>query len=95
MSRSNCRDCQAPIEWQEKNGRWIPLDPITLQRHRCEVDRTRHCGKTFKGAPWMESCPKCYRSRPKAQNRDQPAPEPAHEPEALRPGGYDDDVPPF
>jgi hypothetical protein len=96
MSRSNCKDCQAPIEWQEENGRWTPLDPRTQQRHRCQIDQTcETCEKTFKGANWMTTCPSCYRSGRSAQNRDQAEPEPAHEPEALRPGGYDDDVPPF
>ena len=88
-----CRDCAAPIKWQSRNGRWVPLDPYTGDRHRCSIEKTCEgpgCGKTFKGAPWMKHCPECYKIHGSGRSRPQ---EPASKPrkrEPLKPGGSDD-----
>lgn len=92
-----CRDCGESIEWEMQGGKWIPLDPISRQRHRCQLDQTcEGCGVVFKGAPWMKVCSDCYRNggKPKdAPAQDEPeTPTRAREP--LRDMG-DDDAPPF
>lgn len=72
--RGNCRDCGAPIKWGMKNGGWIPEDPATGSRHRCQSDRTCEgpgCGKSFKGASWMKLCPDCYRNQGGGRERPQ------------------------
>ena len=59
-SSATCKDCHKPIKWTSRNGRWIPLEPRTDDRHRCQIDRTCEgpgCGKGFQGAPWMKLCP--------------------------------------
>ena len=95
-STGTCKDCQGPIKWQERNGKWTPLDPRTGERHRCQIDRIREvagCGKKFKGAPWMRACPEGYK-RDSGRGSNAPR-EPARAPrtkERLEPG-RDDDVP--
>lgn len=94
-SRSSCKDCGAAIKWRQDGGRWIPEDPTTGSRHRCEIERTCEgpgCGKAFKGAPWMSLCPSCYRGQGGGRNRPQ---EPASPPRAKEKLGEvgDDDVP--
>jgi hypothetical protein len=57
-----------------KNGGWIPEDPATGSRHRCQSDRTCEgpgCGKAFKGASWMKLCPECYRNQGGGRSRPQ------------------------
>ena len=89
----DCRDCGAPIQFIEgKNGRWIPVTPGTETRHRCELDQTcEACEKTFRGAPWMKTCPDCYRSGRSPRSSRGPA-SPPRTKERLE-GDPDDDVP--
>ena len=87
-----CRDCDAPIQFIERNGRWIPVEPGTETRHRCQLDQEcEACRKTFKGAPWMKTCPECYKGRRSART-SQAAASPPRERERLK-DGQDDDVP--
>lgn len=99
MSRvSECRDCDELISFiQGSNGRWIPVEPGTENRHRCKLEqRCESCGETFQGANWMKTCPKCYRSGRTAQNPVQEPPTPARDPERLREADdVDEDIPPF
>jgi hypothetical protein len=87
----NCRDCGAPIQFIEgRNGRWIPVTPGTEDRHRCELDQTcENCEKTFKGAPWMKTCPDCYKGGRSSRSSPGPA-SPPRTKERLDPGGEDD-----
>ena len=88
-----CRDCDAPIAFIERNGRWIPVEPGTGRRHRCALDQEcEACQKTFKGAPWMKTCPDCYRGGHTAQNPPLDRPKPPRERERLK-DAPDDDVP--
>jgi hypothetical protein len=95
MARSGreCRDCDAPIEFIERQGRgWIPVEPGTERRHRCQLDQTcENCQKPFKGAPWMKTCPDCYRGGANPRS-SQTAASPPRERERLKPD-RDDDVP--
>jgi uncharacterized Zn finger protein (UPF0148 family) len=96
-SESNCKDCGSPIKWQNRDGRWIPLDPRSDRRHTCQLDqKCESCGAPFKGANWMKVCPACYK-RDSTGGRNGPPAEtrPAREPERLAPGPRDqkDDVP--
>jgi hypothetical protein len=90
MPGRNCRDCGARIQFIEREGRWIPVEPGTEDRHRCEIDVVcQSCGETFRGGSWMKQCPKCYKGGRSASQ------EPASEPRAkekLEPVS-DDDVP--
>lgn len=93
--RGACRDCQAPIKWSMKDGRWFPEDPRTGRRHRCQLDQTCSgpgCGKTFKGSPWMDLCPDCYKTQGRGRRRPQEPARPAQPKEPLE-GDYDDDIP--
>ncbi len=95
-SRSSCKDCQAPIKWRQDGGRWIPLDPATEERHRCQIERTCEgpgCGKAFKGAPWMKLCPECYRNQGGGRERPQEPARSSRPKEPLQEVG--DDEPPF
>ena len=89
----DCRDCGAPIQFIEgRNGRWIPVTPGTEDRHRCELDQTCDaCGNVFKGAPWMKTCPDCYKGGRSSRSSQEPA-RPPREREPLK-GDQDDDVP--
>lgn len=88
-----CRDCDQPIQFIEKNGRWIPVEPGTERRHRCQLDQEcEACRKTFKGAPWMKTCPDCYRSGRTASSASQEPATPPRERERLK-DDQDDDVP--
>ena len=94
MPRSGreCRDCDAPIEFIEgRNGKWIPVTPGTEERHRCQLDQTcENCQKAFKGAPWMRTCPECYRAGGGGRSgRSEPARAPRTK-ERLEPEGEDD-----
>ena len=86
-----CRDCGAPIQFIEgRNGRWIPVTPGTEDRHRCELDQTcETCQATFKGAPWMKTCPNCYKGGRSSRSAQEPARAPRAK-EKLDPGGEDD-----
>ncbi len=88
-----CRDCGAPIQFIEgRNGRWIPVTPGTEDRHRCQLDQVcEACEKPFKGAPWMKTCPECY----KAGRSSRSSPGEARPPRTKEPlkGDRDDDVP--
>ncbi len=88
-----CRDCDAPIQFiQGRDGRWIPVDPGTETRHRCQLDQTcEACEKPFKGAPWMKTCPSCYKSGRSSRSSQEPA-SPPRERERLK-DAPDDDVP--
>lgn len=88
-----CRDCDAPIQFIEgRNGKWIPVDPGTETRHRCQLDQTcEACDKSFKGAPWMKTCPDCYKSGRTSRSSHEPA-RPPRKKERLE-GDPDDDVP--
>ncbi len=96
-SESTCKECGAPIKWQERNGRWIPLEPRTDRRHTCQLDqKCESCGAAFKGANWMAVCPACYKRDSGGAGNRQPAQTTARrEPERLKPGprGQEDDVP--
>lgn len=97
-----CRDCGAPIEFIEgptgrgnrgARRRWIPVTPGTERRHRCQLDQTcENCQKSFKGAPWMKTCPDCYRSGGGSRPGLQEPASPPRERERLK-GDPDDDVP--
>ncbi len=94
-STATCKDCNKPIKWGMDGGRWIPEDPRTGQRHRCQLDRTCNgpgCGKKFKGARWMDLCPDCYRTQGSGRNRRQEPARPAREAERLE-EDFDDDIP--
>jgi hypothetical protein len=90
---SKCRDCGEEIAFQKnKNDRWAPVHPITLQPHRCETEREcEGCHKTFKGASWMKVCGDCYRGG----GNDEPARPKPRASEPLNTGDGDDDSPPF
>jgi hypothetical protein len=95
---TDCKDCDAPITFIEgRNGKWIPVDPGTENRHRCQLDQNcQSCGKPFKGANWMKTCPDCYRTGRTVSDRNQAAPAPARKAEALTEADHvDDDIPPF
>lgn len=98
---SSCKDCGAPLDWEQAGGRWIPNDPTTGQRHRCEIDvRCESCQEIFQGAPWMKQCPKCYRAGGntggRASNSPPAAPSPSRPKEPLQDDmRFDDDKPPF
>ncbi len=88
-----CRDCDAPIEFIEgRSGKWIPVTPGTDRRHRCQLDQEcEACRKTFKGAPWMKTCPECYKGGRNSRSSQEPA-SPPRERERLK-DAPDDDVP--
>ncbi len=91
MSRNECRDCDAPIEWIETDtGKWIPVNPGRgKKRHVCQLDQLCEvCEKMFKGANWMTVCSDCYRNRPKPDSRPRPEPPPR---ETLKPTNDNDD----
>ncbi len=87
-SESNCKECGAPIKWQNREGRWIPLEPRTDRRHLCQLDqKCESCGGTFKGANWMSVCQPCYkRDSAEGGNRKPAATSARREPEPLQPG---------
>ena len=88
----DCRDCGAPIQFIERNGRWIPVQPGSERRHRCQLDQEcEACRKTFKGAPWMKTCPDCYKTGRRSRPSQEPA-SPPRERERLK-DAPDDDVP--
>ncbi len=89
----DCRDCGAPIQFIEgRTGRWIPVTPGTEVRHRCQLDQTcENCQKAFKGAPWMKTCPDCYRGGANPRS-SQAVASPPRERERLK-DDQDDDVP--
>lgn len=86
-----CRDCGAPIQFiQGRNGRWIPVEPGTEDRHRCQIERTcESCEATFKGAPWMKLCPDCYKTGRSSRSPSDEA-RPPRAKERLKPGDEDD-----
>lgn len=98
QSRKACKDCGEPIGFiKNENDRWIPVDPGTEKRHVCQLDQTcLGCQKTFKGAPWMDKCPECFRSGRNSPERPPAAPSASRPSEPLQ-GGLldDDDAPPF
>ncbi len=64
MAVTACKDCHAPIDFiQLDSGRWRPVRPGTREFHRCKLEQTcEACGGKFEGAPWMKSCPSCFKS---------------------------------
>jgi hypothetical protein len=99
MSKTtNCRSCGEEIAFEKnKNDRWAPVDPMSRQRHVCQIERVcEDCQKTFKGADWMKVCGDCYRGRGSSPGSP---PEPASEPRKTEPlqddMRFDDDAPPF
>ena len=88
-----CRDCDVPIQFiEDRNGRWMPVDLGTETRHRCKLDQTcETCEKPFQGAPWMKTCPKCYKAGRNSRS-SQAAASPPRERERLK-EDPDDDVP--
>ena len=94
---SNCRDCGEEIAFEKnKNDRWAPVDPISRQPHRCEIERVCcDCQKTFKGASWMKVCGDCYRGGGSSKPDPAPAPSAPRPTEDLHPDRDDDDAPPF
>jgi hypothetical protein len=97
MARRECRDCGAEIEWDKKDGRWIPCEPGSVaskagaKRHVCALTQTcEDCGSKFEGPNWMKVCPECYRGAGKggASHAEKAPVEP------LKPGG-DGDGDPF
>lgn len=100
MSRGGkaCRDCGAEITFIEgRNGRWIPVTPGTEDRHRCELDQVCDaCHETFKGAPWMDLCPGCYKNGGKPPESTPAATSAPGTRETLQDDPRDDnDAPPF
>ncbi len=94
-STAECKDCHKPIKWTSRNGRWIPLEPRSDERHRCQIERTCEgpgCGKAFKGAPWMDLCPECYRNQGGGRKRVQEPARPSQPKERLE-EDFDDDIP--
>lgn len=94
MARTNCRDCQAPIDWAEKEGGgWYPIEPRSGKPHRCELpQKCEQCQKEFKGAPWMKVCSDCYRAGSNGDANPKPAPA-ARQPEPLNTDVPDDENP--
>ncbi len=95
---SNCKDCNAPIKFVNMRGKWVPTDPETGARHRCDLDQTcSDCGGTFKGSPWMTQCRPCWEKENLDKNRvhrgRSPEPEPAPGPETLTEDWDDGKVP--
>lgn len=95
-----CKDCGAEIDFVRNadETKWIPVTPGTDTRHRCDLPQTcSGCQKTFRGAPWMETCPECYRNGGKAPESPGAAPRPSRKAEPLQAGfpDLDDDAPPF
>ena len=90
---SKCRDCGEEIAFKKnKNDRWAPVDPMSGQPHRCEIDRVcEDCQKTFKGASWMKVCGDCYRDG--GSTKPDPAPE-SRPTEPLQ-EDFDDGTDPF
>ena len=99
QSRKACKDCGKPIGFiqDDQTGRWIPVDPGTEERHRCDLPQVcGTCSKEFRGAPWMDKCPDCFRSGRSSPNRPQEPARSPRTPEPLRGGPVDDDdAPPF
>jgi len=100
MARTNCRDCGAPIAWDKRDGRWIPIEPGTqdreggAKRHICQLKQTcEDCGAEFQGASWMKICQKCYRAGANGgdgEGEDKAEKRPR---EPLKPGAPDDGNP--
>lgn len=93
MTKSpTCKHCEAPISFEKRDGRWVPLDPGTNRRHVCKLDLIcDECGAEFQGAPWMKLCRDCFNiNHPNRRGFKPPAQhdQPKREPEPLR---YDDD----
>lgn len=40
-NRDKCRYCLQPIKWRKIEGRWVPFDPITMERHQCSPDKLK------------------------------------------------------
>ncbi len=93
MASRECRDCGEAIEWKEAGGRWIPIDPTTQERHRCQIDqRCESCSDVFPGAPWMKQCPKFYKAgRPIGHNTDAEPARSSRSREVLTEDPSDDD----
>lgn len=93
-SSATCKDCHKPIKWTSRDGRWIPEDPRTGDRHRCKIDRTcegHGCGKVFQGAPWMKLCPACYKTQGGGRKGGQEPARSSRPKEVLEGGPLDDD----
>lgn len=98
QSRKACKDCGAPIGFiRNDQDRWIPVDPETDKRHICDLVQTcRACEREFKGAPWMDKCPECFKIGRVTPERPPARPSASRRPEPLQDDlGLDDDVPPF
>lgn len=93
----DCKHCAKPIKFVNIEGRWKPTDPETGDRHRCDLDQTcKGCGETFKGSPWMDECPQCYRGglrKDRVFRGRQTEAEPAREPERVNEDSHDDEIP--
>ncbi len=67
---TDCKHCKEPISFQKTDGRWIPVDPQTNQRHQCKVDvECQECHVTFRGSPWMKLCSICWDDEHLDKNR--------------------------
>ena len=99
QARKRCKDCDEPIGFVKdpQNGRWIPVNPGTEERHRCDLPQTcGTCSKEFRGAPWMDKCPSCFRSGARGGGSPPAAPSPSRPSEPLQGDLVDDpDAPPF
>ena len=96
---AQCRNCSAEIKFEKIGGKWVPMDPGTLERHRCQLDQNcQDCGKTFQGAPWMTQCRDCWDQANLDKNRvnrgREKAPAPAQDVEPLN-EDWDDSQAPF
>ena len=78
MTVTSCKDLHAPIDFiQLDSGRWRPVRPGTREFHRCTLEQTcDDCGDKFEGAPWMKTCPSCFKNnRPGREGFRKPAAE--------------------
>jgi hypothetical protein len=89
-----CKHCGARIQFIEREGRWIPVDPGTEDRHTCPTvtKYCETCEKPFEGASWMKQCRRCHHLGAGARNKPQDDARPARTREPLK-EVPDDDVP--
>ena len=75
MTVTACKDCHAPIDFiQLDSGRWRPVRPGTREFHRCKLEQTcADCGDKFEGAPWMKTCPTCFKNNRPGREGFRPA----------------------
>ena len=95
---TKCKDCGEPISFQKTDGRWMPVDPQTNQRHQCETDiECQECHVTFRGSSWMKLCSICWDDENLDKNRVHRGrggrPQSPRKPERVKRGSHDDKLP--